>query len=266
MIISKEQANNVLTEIKCVLTKDIESKKYVIILKNDGLHLTTLTNKNVVLDSKETSSLINQVLVAKKARKLTEYTRDFHKIISGYLHAKTLPYAFDVTSVCELIVKKANRIDELLNIMYGFDYTRLNVESVEHENIIKRILKDAPAYSFDDFSKILYQDNYRELSELILSKYDKYATLGKIEKQLSKDYTISNLLRENKLSNPFLEEILTDLAKRNGVEALEEAKKLYKNTDKLYSIIHNLHSSMDGVNRLSIKYEKQRKELATKIY
>ena len=248
MIISKEQANNVLTEIKGVLTKDIESKKYVIILKRDGLHLTTLADKNVVLDLKETSSLINQVFAAaKKARKLTEYTRDFHKVISGYLHEKTLPYAFDVTSVCELIVKKANRIDELLNIMYGFDYTRLNVESIEHENIVKRILKDAPAYSFDDFSKVFYQDNYRELSDLILSKYDKYATLGKIEKQLSKDYTISNLLRADKLSTPFLEEILTDLAKRNGVEALEEAKKLYKNTDKLYSIIHNLHSSMDGV-------------------
>lgn len=261
MKLTKEQANNLLTEIKEVLAKGIDYSNFVIVQKKDGLHLSPSNKTDVILESRVTSVLINRVFLAKRSRMLTLFTKNFQIVINDYLAETTLPGVFGLTSVCESILEKANKIDEFLNIIYSFDISPVIVDSTEHSNIAKQIIKQSYDYSFNESDNAFYPDRYESIAKMVRNYYPKYEALDKIEKMSNVDHTISKLLSENKLSVEFLETMFTDLGNKSGKDSLQLAKNLFANTDKLLSIVYGIRTKLELASQLRVRYENHRKAI-----
>ena len=172
MKVTKEQATKLLTEIKEVLAKDIDYNNFVIVLKKDGLHLSSSAKTNILLGVNVTCNLIESVKMAKENRKLTAYNVAFPNILISYLDKNALTDDNQLTRLCETIVEKAKKIDEFLNLIYTFDISPVIVESDENIMDAKRVLP-SNEYSFGKTNNAFYPVRYSRVStncKILLSK------------------------------------------------------------------------------------------------
>lgn len=260
MKLTKEQANNLLTEIKEVLAKGIDYSNFVIVRKKDGLHLASVAKTEIILDVNATVSLISTVHAAKDSRRLTLFTQEFPNILINYLTSNKPTEEKKLTMICESIVNLAKKIDEHLGIMYTYDISPVIADTVEHTDKAKEILNRTYDYSFGQ-NNAFYPDNYEYITKLVRDYYPKYETLEAIERTLGISHIISKLLNENKLTVESLETYFKELPLSRYVEVLPIAKNVFLNTERLLTVIYSIRTSLEKVAQFRVLYEHHRKAI-----
>ena len=260
MKLTKEQANNLLTEIKEVLAKGIDYSNFVIVQKKDGLHLVSDAKTEILLDVNATVSLISTVQAAKESRRLTLYTQEFPNILINYLTNNKPTEDKQLTMICESIVNLANKIDEHLGIMYTYDISSVIADTVEHTDKAKEILNRTYDYSFGQ-NNAFYPDRYEYVTKLVRNHYPKYETLAGIEKTIGIGHIVSTLLNENKLTVESLETYFRELPASRDGDVLTIAKNVFVSTERLLTVIYSIRTSLEKVAQFRVLYEHHRKAI-----
>ena len=266
MKVTKEQANKLLTEIKEVLAKDIDYTNFTIVQTKDGLTLAARAKTNIVLEVNVTRALVDRVKLAKETRKLTLYTQEFPDVLNDCLTKKGLKKDQAFISLCEDIVRKADKINEFLDIIYSLDISSVKV--AEKEPLRTKQLNKAEevlhseAFAFSKTNHAFYPKNYRYLTKRIRDGVDKYKLVSEME-PASRSWLpeISKLLAENKMTVDYLEAFCIESEQKLDLNALTIAKKFWFLTNDLMEELYRLRSLLETTAKTRQLYEQHRLQM-----
>lgn len=188
MRITKEMAKELLKEMKTAISYNGYSlKDYVIVLRNNELHLEILVDQTPLINVRDTRALLGDLETHKLRNTLTRYTELFPGAFLNFLESKGKHRIADVKSECEKFKKKLSIIDDLLNKIISYDLRPLTEDLELTDDVLDYIDLVCNEFNlqFNNRSRVFYSEDLHYLNSLSISK-DKVKLLKSIERYLGK--------------------------------------------------------------------------------
>ena len=188
MRITKEMAKELLKEMKSAISYNGYSlKDYVIVLRNNELHLEILGEQPPLITVRDTRALLGDLETHKLRNTLTRYTELFPGAFLNFLESQGKHRIADVKLECEKFKKKLSIIDDLLNKIISYDLIPLSEDLELTDELLDYIDLVCNEFNlqFNNRSRVFYSEDLHYLKSLSISD-DKVKLLKNIERYLGK--------------------------------------------------------------------------------